>query len=358
MNPDELLHIRLYNQLLSLHELKEPREVVAHMGAMQSQALEMAKWAIGSRLQHHTVKNITDALNRGEVIRTHILRPTWHFVAADDLRWMYTLSYPRLKPVYRSYAKMLGADETVLYHYIPLVEKLLSGGRHLSKQEMSEALTERGVLLDDNHLSLLLSFAELEELIVNGELDGNRQTFTLLEEWVPRTTALSREESLGRLARKYFSSHGPATLPDFTWWSGLSITECRQAMEMIRPDFTQEKINERECWMPNNLCTPPVDHDSALLLAPFDEFVVSYKDRSDMIEETHYGKVMTKNGIFSPTIMLNGKIIGSWKKSMKKNIPQITLTFFEKVPKKTICVFQPEIERLEKFYAGYKIPTK
>lgn len=351
MTSDELLHIRLYNQLLTLHELKEPRKVVAHMGAMQSQALDMAKWAIGSRLQDHTVTDITNALNKAEVIRTHILRPTWHFVAADDLRWMYALSYPRLKPVYRSYAKMLGADETVLYRHIPLVEELLSGGRHLSKQEMSEALTRRGVLLDDNHLSLLLSFAELEGVIVNGEFDGSRQTFTLLEEWVPRTTNLSREESLGRLAHKYFSSHGPATLQDFAWWSGLSVTECRQAMEMIRPEFTQEKINERECWMPDNLCTLPADNDSALLLAPFDEFVVSYKDRSDMLEQTHYGKVITKNGIFSPTIMLNGKIIGSWKKSMKKNMPQITLTFFGKVPKKTIHLFQPEIERLEKFYA-------
>jgi len=85
--------------------------------------------------------------------------------------------------------------------------------------------------------------------------------------------------------------------------------------------------------------------------APFDEYVVSYKDRTEMIDATHYGKVMTKNGIFSPTIMLNGKIIGSWKKSMKKNVPQITLNFFEKMPKKIVVLFRPEVERLEKFYA-------
>ena len=351
MTPDELLHIRLYNQLLSLHELKEPREVVARMGAMQSQVLEMAKWAIGSRLQNSSAKEITDVLNKGEVIRTHILRPTWHFVAAEDLRWMYALSYPRLKPVYRSYAKMLGADESLLYPHIPLIEELLSGGRHLTKQEIGVALAERGVILDDNHLSLLLSFTELEGIIVNGELTGSRQTFTLLDEWAPRIPDISREEALARLARRYFTSHGPATLQDFAWWSNLPITECRQALEMIRPDFIRESIDGRECWMPNDIQTPPSDHDSALLLAPFDEFVVSYKDRSGMIEEAHYAKVITKNGIFSPTIMLNGQIIGSWKKSMKKNLPQITLTFFEKVPQKTVGLFQPEIDRLEKFYA-------
>jgi len=351
MTPDELLHIRLYNQLLSLHELKEPREVVAHMGAMQSQALEMAKWAIGARLQNSSAKEITDALNKGEVIRTHILRPTWHFVAAEDLRWMYALSYPRLKPVYRSYAKMLGADESLLYPHIPLIEELLSGGRHLTKQEIGVALAERGVILDDDHLSLLLSFTELEGIIVNGELTGSRQTFTLLDEWAPRIPDISREEALEQLARKYFTSHGPATLQDFAWWSNLQVTECRQALEMIRPYFIRESVDGRECWMRNDTQTPPSDHASALLLAPFDEYVVSYKDRSEMIEEAHYSKVMTKNGIFSPTIMLNGRIIGFWKKSMKKNVPQITLTFFEKVPKKTIRLFQPEIKRLEKFYA-------
>ena len=351
MTPGELQHIRLYNQLLTLHELKEPREVVARMGAMQSQALDMAKWAIGSRLQGHTAKSITDALNRGEVIRTHILRPTWHFVAAEDLWWMYTLSYPRLKPVYRSYAKVLGADETLLYSYIPLIGELLSGGMHLTKQEMGNALAERKVILDDNHLSLLLSFAELEGVIVNGILDGNRQTFTLLKEWVPRIRDISREEALERLACRYFSSHGPATLQDFNWWSGLSATECRQAMEMIRPRFIRETVNEREYWMPNDIRTPSSDQDSALLLAPFDEFVVSYKDRSGIIEEAHYSKVITRNGIFSPTIMLNGTAIGPWKKSMKKNVPRITLTFFGNVPKNTIRLFQPEVARLEQFYA-------
>ncbi|NLY24097.1 MAG: winged helix DNA-binding domain-containing protein [Bacteroidales bacterium] len=351
MTPDELLNVRLYNQLLSFHELKEPREVVARMGAMQSQALEMAKWAIGSRLQNSSAKEITGALNRGEVIRTHILRPTWHFVAADDLRWMYALSYPRLKPVYRSYAKMLGADESLLYRCIPLIEELLSGGKHLSKQEIGVALAERGVLLDDNHLSLLLSFTELEGVIVNGELVGSRQTFTLLDEWAPRIPDITREEALERLARKYFTSHGPATLQDFAWWSNLPITDCRKALEMIRPDFLRESIDGRECWMPNDIESPPSDQTSALLLAPFDEFVVSYKERNEMIEEAHYSKVMTKNGIFSPTIMLNGRIIGSWKKNMKKNVPQITLTFFEKVPKKTIALFQPEIKKVEKFYA-------
>lgn len=351
MNSAELLRIRLYNQLLSLHDVKEPRDVVARMGAMQSQAPDMAKWAIGSRLQAVTVKGITEALNRGEVIRTHILRPTWHFVAPEDIHWMHALSYPRLKPVYRSYAKMLNTDESLIYRSIPLIGELLSGGKHLTRQEIGDALTGRGVTFDDNHLSLLLSFAELEGVIVNGRTEGNRQTFTLLDEWVPVKPSVSREEALERLARKYFSSHGPATLHDFSWWSGLSVTECRQALEMIRPGFIRETVNGRECWMPNNTLTPPEDNDSALLLAAFDEFVVSYKERSEIIDGAHSGKVITRNGIFSPTVILNGKVIGRWKKSIRKGSPHMELAFFEKVTKKDTLLFQPEVERLQKFYA-------
>ncbi|MDD4777628.1 MAG: winged helix DNA-binding domain-containing protein [Fermentimonas sp.] len=350
MNNTELLNLRLYNQLLSAHTLKDPVEIVSYMCAIQSQALEMAKWAIGSRLKECSNKSVTDALNTGEIIRTHILRPTWHFVAAEDIYWMYELSYSRLKPVYQSYAKMLKADETLLYSYLPHIESLLRDGRHLTKQEIGNKLKDVGFELDDNNLSVLLSFAELERIIVNGRLDGNKQTFTLLEEWSPYRKSISRDEALERLADKFFRSHGPATLQDFVWWSGLTLTECRKALEMINPSFVSEMVNGRECWMANDIRTPPVNVNSALLLAPFDEFLVSYKDRSEIFDSDHLRRVVTKNGIFSPTIMLNGKVIGTWKKIMKRNNTEIVLSFFEKVNKCVANLFEPEKKRLEEFY--------
>lgn len=350
MNIEELLNLRLYNQLLSTHNLKEPVDVVNYMCAMQSQALDLAKWAIGSRLKGSTSKSVTDSLNSGEIIRTHILRPTWHFVSAKDIYWMYELSYPRLKPVYRSYAKMLKADESLLYSYLHHIEGALEGGEHLTKQQIGNKLKEVGLKLDDNDISLLLSFAELEGIIVNGKLANNKQTYTLLNEWVPDRKNISRDEALKQLANNFFRSHGPATLQDFVWWSGLTITECRNAIEMIRPGFISETINKREFWMANDIKTPPSDTDSALLLAPFDEFVVSYKDRSEIIGNEHLRKVVTKNGIFSPTVMLNGKVIGTWRKTVKKNKPEIVLSFFDKVNKSVANLFEPERKRLEEFY--------
>lgn len=353
MNSSELLNLRLFNQLLSTHNHKEPVEVVKYMCAMQSQALDLAKWAIGARLPESNNKDVTDALNRGDIIRTHILRPTWHFVAAEDIYWMYELSYPRLKLVYQSYAKMLKADETLLYSHLPYIENILIDGEHLTKQEIKNKLKNESFEFEDDQLSVLLSFAELEGIIVNGRLAGNKQTYTLLEEWVPFKKNITRDESLKRLAGKFFRSHGPASLEDFVWWSGLTVTECRKAVEMIRPDFVCEMVNGRECWMANDIKTPPSDNDSALLLAPFDEFLVSYKDRTEIFDSEHLRKIVTKNGIFSPTIMLNGKVIGTWKKITKKNGPDIILSFFGKVNKKVADLFEPERERLEKFYKDY-----
>ncbi|MFV0336914.1 MAG: winged helix DNA-binding domain-containing protein, partial [Chthoniobacterales bacterium] len=321
------------------------------MGAMQSQALDLAKWAIGVRLENKKVGDINEALNTGKIIRTHILRPTWHFVSAEDIHWMFDLSNPRLKPIYRSYAKAFGADEPLINRAVPALEKVLTGGKHLTKKEIGDALLAQDIVLDDRHLQLSISYAEMEGVLMNGRQKGRTQTFTLFEEWAPRKKTICRDEALARLARKFFTSHGPATIPDFAWWSGLTMTECRQAVEMIRADFVCETMNGRDFWMRDDIKIPPAGNDEALLLPPFDEFVVSYKDRSEIIEEVHYGKVITKNGIFSPTIKLNGEIIVSWKKMTRKGSPRIELSFFEKTPKRKQDLFNSEVKRLENFYS-------
>ncbi|MDR1645715.1 MAG: winged helix DNA-binding domain-containing protein [Tannerellaceae bacterium] len=348
MNTSELLNIRLYNQLLAKHGMKEPVEVVSWMGAMQSQSLEPAKWAIGARLGNKTVKEVDEALNSGQIIRTHILRPTWHFVPAEDIHWMFDLSNPHLKPVYQSYVRMMQVDEKLIYAAIPVLEKILQGNRHLTKQEISDRLASQGKAFDIHVLNQVIHYAEREGLVVNGRLKGKQQTFALLEEFAPRKQTLSREEALERLARRYFTSHAPATIHDFAWWSGLSLTECKRALETIQSDWVCETVNGRVFWMRNDLRIPA--GDSALLLPPFDEYVVSYKDRSEMIDDVHYGKVMTKNGLFSPTIVLNGRIVGSWKKTVLKGSPRIELSFFEETNRKTRQLFAPEIARLERFY--------
>lgn len=265
---------------------------------------------------------------------------------------MFDLSNPQLKPTYISYCKQLGAAEEVILKGLLAIEKALSAVSHLTKEQLGEVLKAEKITDDQRVLSLTLYRAEMEGILCNGPVQGSKQTFTLFCDWTPaRTENLCREEALERLARRFFTSHGPATLYDFAWWSGLSVTDCKKAVGLIKDDFVCERANGREFWLKNDVKIPSEDSVSALLLSPFDEYVVSYKDRSEIVHDDHYAKVMTKNGLFSPTVMLNGEIVGSWKKVTGKPIPKIELSFFKKTPKKTERLFDSEIKRLEKFYS-------
>ncbi len=349
MTSMKILQIRLYNQLLSGNDMKEPHEIVSYMGAMQSQAFDMARWAVGARLEGSTDRMIEEAINEAKIIRTHVLRPTWHFVAAEDVHWMLELSMPRQLPIYTSYIKMTGTGPDIFPRIWPSVEKALRDHNHLTRQELTDRLVAEGFPVNMNAVQHALSFAELEGLICNGKISGKKQTFCLLQERVPKKQSLSKEESLEKLARKYFTSHGPATIHDFIWWSGLLASDAKAALELIKDDFISEEINGRTFWMKNDIKVPAKAEDSVLLLPQFDEMVVSYKDRTEMIGDEHYGKVMTKNGLFSPTIMLNGEIVGSWRKVMKKGKPETELSFFEKATKKT----QVLLKKVEKTYLDF-----
>ncbi|MDF9829221.1 winged helix DNA-binding domain-containing protein [Parabacteroides sp. PF5-6] len=334
MVSSEILRLRLHNQLLAGNNMKAPHEIVAYMGAMQAQTFDMARWAIGARLPGIvTDRRVIEAIDNAEIIRTHILRPTWHFVAAEDVYWMAELSRPRLRPVYASYARMMGVDDRIFETHWTFVERMLRDDNHLTRLELVAQLNQEGKAVDDYAVKRILDFAELEGLVCNGRVRGNKQTFCLLQERAAKTQVLSKEESLEKLARKFFTSHAPATLADFIWWSGLLASDAKKALALIQDDFVTETANGRTFYMKNDWVIPAAGETSALLLPQFDEMVVSYKDRSEMIDEQHYGKVMTKNGLFSPTIMLDGEIIGSWRKVMNKKKPEVELNFFEKTSK-------------------------
>lgn len=350
MNSCELLKIRLYNQLLTIHTLTEPGEIVSWLGAVQAQLLELSKWAIGARLPHSTIADVNDALSSGKILRTHILRPTWHLVAAEDIHWMRELSASRLMPIFVAYGKSWGADEMLIRKTVPRMVKILEQKGDLTKQEISEQLTIAGHGVDQHTLSHALSCSELEGLLCSGVVRGNKHTYALLEERVPKTDPFCKEEALAKLALRFFSSHSPATLQDFTWWSGLSVSEAKSGLEAVKKHFISETMNGRTFWMRNDIQLPITESCPSLLLPAFDEFVVSYKDRSEIIKEEHYHKVMTKNGIFSHTIMADGRIVGSWKRVKKRKEYQIELSFFEKKDEEKRELFTDQVEKVQRFF--------
>ena len=324
--------IRLMAQQLAAPSFDNPLELVTWMGAVQAQDYNMVKWALGVRLENVTIDCVNRALQQGEIIRTHVLRPTWHLVAAKDIRWMLKLSAQRILSANDSFARSHGLDITrSLYtKYNDLIGKVLEGNKSLTKQEIVQELGRVGVMIDISQLTRFMMRAEAEGIICSGVDKGNKPTYALLDERVPKTPDLYKDEALALLARRYFQSHSPASLNDFIWWSGLSVTESKQAVGLIEAELIMDKFEStnlfvHETW--NNL----VKKDNILHFLPsFDEYLISYKDRTAVMDIKHYPKAFNNYGTFYPVIVYNGKIVGNWNKSVKKNQIIIETSFFEK----------------------------
>lgn len=322
--------IRLLNQQLLNPTYRHPKELVSWMGAIQAQDNTMVKWAVGIRLKSGTMKAVEKALHDGEILRTHVMRPTWHLVAAEDIRWMLKLSEQRLKSIYNSYAKGGGLDisEALITKSNTLLEKILCGNKSLTKQEITEYFERSGIPADTHHINRFMSRAEVEGIICSGEFRGRQHTYALLEERVPPTPELAKDESLARLARSYFRSHSPAVLQDFIWWSGLSTSEAKQAIYLIESELAVEQWNDQTWYVHSDCRTRGKISDSLCLLPPWDEYLIAYKDRTDVLPKEYYLKAFTNNGLFFPVMAHRGQIIGNWSKTVKKGNVELDYTCF------------------------------
>lgn len=328
MTLPEISHIRLVNQQLVGTDFKTPEQIVSWMGAMQAQDYAMSKWAVGVRLPNSTDKLIQEALDKGAIIRTHVLRPTWHLVSADDIYWMLELSGPRVKAFIQPRIKFLEITEQLFSKSNAIIEKALSANNHSTREEIIAKLNEANIITDDLRGLHFLMRAELEGLICSGITRNKNQTYALLSERVAKTASLNKDEALAKLAKKYFLSHGPATLADFTWWSGLSASEAKHALEMIKSDLVSDTIEKQTFWMNNSVSTFD-DKRSTYLLPAFDEFLISYKDRSASIPLHHQSRAFTNNGIFKPVIVENGQVTGIWKRTIQKDKVIIETDYFK-----------------------------
>lgn len=319
---------RLINQQISGSEYGTAKELVGWMGAMQAQDLNMAKWAVGVRLPGSTEKSVESALDKSEIIRTHVLRPTWHLVSPGDIYWMLELTAPGIKRLMKTMDRQLELTDSVYTKSNNILEKVLRDGVQLSRDELAGYLVGEGISIESNRLSHLLIRAELEKIICSGSIKGNKQTYTLLSDRVPVMRLLNREESLADLACRYFTSHGPATVKDFEWWSGLSAGDSKLALELIRTDFISEVMDGKIYWFKLDGNPHLHEHNEVFLLPSFDEFIISYKDRTASLPAIVQRNAVSVNGIFYPVIVSGGKVIGTWKRSVIKEKVIITPEFF------------------------------
>jgi len=315
MDISEIVAIRLANHQLSVTNFKSPHEVVSWMGAMQAQDFSMCKWAVGIRMPGITDAKVEEEFNKSEFVRIHILRPTWHIVSKNDVHWMRELSTPRLKSLLKSHDRSMGFNDDSILKANHIIAKALKND-HLTKQEIGEVFVRCRMPLNDKQLNQALLHAELDGIICNGYA---RSKYCLLDEKNPKKIKLNKEEAIHRLASRYFSSHGPATVQDFSWWSGMSITEARKAMNYIRHEFIFETINSQTYVFKYPSINYKLNTDIVHFLPNYDEYFIGYRDRKDILPQEHLKKVIVNAGAFKATIIKNGKIIGTWRKTINRN---------------------------------------
>jgi hypothetical protein len=330
MTSRDIINMRLHNQQLSAATFSRPADLVSWMGAIQAQDYAGAKWALANRLKNPVESEIDKALNDGEILRTHVLRPTWHFVSPRDIRWMLQLTEPRISAFCAKHFRDLQLDNSILKRSNNVIARALEEGQHLTKTEIGDALRKAGIETEDLRLTFIIIRAELDQLICNGARRGKQFTYALLEQRAPNSKRLHKDEALSELAKRYFTSRGPATVRDFTWWSGLSNIDARSATENIKSQLSVEVVKEQTyLFMPSG--KDPVKGSRVLLLPPWDEYTVAYKDRSLVIDPEFEKEA--GHGIFNSNIVVNGYLKGSWRRELKGHSLEFESRYFSPPPK-------------------------
>ena len=349
MKLSDIARIRLLQQKITGKKHSTAKDTVQWMGVMQAQDYAMAKWAVGIRTDGATIGTVQSALDKGEILRTHVLRPTWHFVSSDDIYWMLELTAPHIRSLLKAGQREFEHTAKILDKCQTIFEKKLKGHCHSTRDELKHELTKAKIRVDNNRSSLIFLWAESEGILCSGADKNGKQTYALLPERAPRPGAVKREDALAQLARRYFTSHCPATLQDFTWWSGLSVGDARNALEMIKPDLVSETIGSHIYWLPDSLAIPKKENSTHLLPA-FDEYLISYKDRSAALSLDDHKKSVSNNGIFWPVVVIDGQVTGRWRRSVKTGKVVIEKEYFRRHSKAELNGIEKAANTFSEFY--------
>lgn len=320
MTSPEIAQRRLRRQRLAGAPFARPEEAVQWLGAVQAQDYAGAKWALGLRSRGTTSAAVDQALAAGAFLRTHVLRPTWHLVSAADIRWLLMLTAPHVHAVNAPYYRRVGLDDDLFRRSNAALARALEGGQQRTRAELIAELQQAGFVTDALGYLYLLMHAELDAVICSGALRGKWHTYALLKERAPQARTLERDEALAELTTRYFAGHGPATLNDFRWWSGLPATAVRRAVELVKGRLRQELVDGETYW---DAPTPPLVAPAspvAHLLPNYDEYLVGYRDRRAVYDPVDLKALGTRGDILSThTIVLDGQVVGVWKRTLTKD---------------------------------------
>ena len=319
MNPADIAHRRIHNQRLAGNPLGAAEDVVGWLGCVQSQDYGPAKWSVGERTAGATDAALDEAFNAGAILRTHVLRPTWHFVLPADIRWIQQLTAPRVHAQNAYYYRQSGLEDAgVAETCTRLVTGALRGGSQRTRRELEGVLQAGGVTVKGLGLAYVLMRAELDCVVCSGALRGRQHTYALMDERVPDAPALSRDEALGELALRYFASRGPATAKDMRFWSSLTLADIQRGLEIAGPRLERGKIDGLTFWSAPGDAPAPEPSPTVHLLQGLDEYFVGYGESRGYCDLSGVRPPYVDRAIYNGAVILDGQLAGHWKRTVTK----------------------------------------
>lgn len=315
MAPTTIALRRLNQQRLASSPGATPDEVVAWLGAVQAQDFAGAKWALGLRMRNATDAAIERAFADGTILRTHVMRPTWHFVTPATIRWMLELTAARVNAVNAYVYRQVGLDDALFGRANAIIADALQGGQQLTRAQLGTTLAHAGIEAEGLRLGCLLQRAELDAVVCSGPRRGKQFTYMLLEERAPRTRTLARDEALAELTRLYFTGHGPATVRDFAWWSGLTVADAKAGLALAGSGLTKQELDGETYWFSESLPPPADPFSRAFLLPTYDEFLVGFA-AFDRARRGARGADASPR--FDSAIVIGGRVVGSWRRTFER----------------------------------------
>jgi Winged helix DNA-binding domain len=328
MDRHDIAHWRLRNLRLEGDPLPTPEAAVGWLGAVQSQDFAPAKWSLAQRTPGTGDAAVDRAFADGAILRTHVLRPTWHFVLPADIRWLLALTAPRVHALNASYYRQLGLDDATFRGSDAVLAGALQGGAQRTRRQLAAALEGAGVELGGSRLAYLLMHAELDGIVCSGAPRGKQQTYALLEERAPPAASLAREQALAELTVRYFTSHGPATVKDFGWWSSLTAADIRQGLELAGSRLRREAVDGVDYWVAGS--PPPTRPASPTvhLLQGYDEYLVGYSQSKWVLNLARRDLVQTRP-LFNGAAILDGQLAGHWKRTVGRDTVAFEVALYE-----------------------------
>ena len=318
----DIVRRRLENQRLVSRTFKDPVEVVRALGAVQSQDYPRAKWALAQRTRGKlTEPDVERVIASGAILRTHVLRPTWHFVLPEDIRWMLTLTAPRVAAAMAYHSRWLELDERVCRRSNKAIERALRDGAALTRAELAAVLRQAGVEVSTQRVWHLLIQAELDRVVISGARRGAQFTYAAFDALVPAAPARDRDDALQELARRYFATRGPATLQDFAWWSGLTVADAKRGAEAAGASLKRETYDDRVYWSASGRSSKLRRVRVAHFLPNYDEFFVGFRDRSAFSERLRRVSPSHRvDALMGHILCIDGQIVGGWRRTLSKQV--------------------------------------